>query len=119
MIDMKAMNRQRCLQLFSWLYGNYADFCNAYRTYKDKSGKYSPVSVIDRERFEANNIYKVEYLCGSFYVNGENPDMLPHPVRVALDLKNGIQIRPTLAQLGKEDFIDRVRAKCATLGITL
>ena len=119
MKDMKAINRHRCVQLFCHLYGNYMDFCDAYRSYKDKSGKYSPVSVIDRERFEANNIYKVEYLCGSYYENGENPDMLPHPVRVALYLKNGIDIRQTMAWLGKEDYIDRVRAKCATLGITL
>ena len=119
MTDMKAINRHRCVSLFCWLMGNYADLCTAYRTFKDKSGKFVPVSQVDRDRFDATVLHKVEYLCGSYYVNGENPDMLPHPVRVALDLKNGIQIRPTLAQLGKEEFIDRVRAKCATLGITL
>lgn len=119
MKDMKAINRSRCVSLFCWLMGNYAELCDAYRSYKDKSGKYAPVSQVDIDRFEANNLHKVEYLCGSFYVNGENPDMLPHPVRVALDLKNGIEIRPTMAQLGKEDFIDRVRAKCGTLGIQI
>ena len=119
MIDMKKENRRRCVKLFSVLLGNYHEYCAAYRTYRDRSGKFVPASQVDIDRFEANNLHKVEYLCGSFYVNGENPDMLPHPVRVALELKYGRNIRPTMAWLGKEDYIDRVRAKCAALGINI
>lgn len=115
----RKINRDRCVTLYAFLRGCYHQLCSAYRTVKDERGKYSYASKTDKDAWDRTYIPEIESLCGKWYTEGINADALPHPVQVAIQLKNGRDIRQAMAMLGKEDFIDKVRARCAALGIRI
>lgn len=115
----RRINRERCVTLYAHLRGCYHQLCSAYRTVKDERGKYSYASKTDKDAWDRTYIHEVEQLCGKWYTEGANPDALPHPVQVAIQLKNGRDIVRSMAALGKLDFIDKVRARCAAIGIQL
>ena len=115
----RRINRDRCMILYAHLRGCYQKFCEAYRRLKGASGKYSYASKLDKVAWDRTYIPEIESLCGKWYTEGANPDALPHPVQVAIQLKNGRDIRQAMAMFGKEDFIDKVRARCAALGIRI
>lgn len=115
----RRINRDRCVTLYAHLRGCYLQLCNAYRTVKDDHGKYSYASKLDKVAWDRTYIPEIESLCGKWYTEGANPDALPHPVQVAIQLKNGRDITLAMAMLGKPDFIQKVQARCATIGIRL
>lgn len=115
----RAVNRDRCMILYAHLRGCYQKFCEAYRRVKGTSGRYEYASKLDKVAWDRTYIPEIESLCGKWYTEGINADALPHPVQVAIQLRNGRDIRQAMAMLGKEDFIDKVRARCAALGIRI
>lgn len=115
----RAVNRDRCMILYAHLRGCYQKFCEAYRRVKGASGRYEYASKLDKVAWDRTYIPEIESLCGKWYTEGVNPDSLPHPVQVALQLKYGRDITVAMAMLGKPDFIPKVQARCATIGIRL
>lgn len=116
---LKKINRVRCLTLFAQLRGCYNKFCSAYAVVKTGPGQCEYASPVAKEAWDRANMADVERLCGQWYTEGVNPDSLPHPVQVALQLKYGRDISVAMAMLGKSDFIPKVQARCATIGIRL
>lgn len=115
----RKANRARCVTLYAHLRGCYGKLCEAYRTAKTQDGRYVYASDTAKDAWDRSYLQEVEQLCGRWYTDGINPDALPHPVQVALQLRNGRDISRSMAALGKIDFIEKVRARCARIGIKI
>lgn len=117
----KRMNRHRAMQHFSWLMGVYHDFCHVFVHEKTSSGKYVYKYPQEQDKFMANFTPMIEFLCGKYYTEGVNPDVLPHPVRMAMEWHNGRKIKDTIMQIWPEKarLIPMVKERCDKLGIKL
>ena len=106
----RNMNRRECIRLFSVLIDRYFDFVNAYESFRGTTkGVRINANPLAKDAFDREILPMVERLCGKWYTEGWSPVTLPHPVQVAISLKNGRKIDDQMAAIGCTDILDSVR----------
>lgn len=117
---MEAINRKRTISLYCWLTGKYSEFCDKCKAYRNECGKVVPYSERDSSEFLAYITPAVERFCGDWFINGENPDAIPHPIAIAIALRNGYSaVRESLAMLGAKGELSRVWELMKAHGMTV
>lgn len=116
----KGINRNRTIQHFAWLTGTYQQFCHV--SLHDKvDGKYTWQYPQERDQFLAFIMPEVEKFCGKWFSEATNPDVLPHPVRIAMEWHNGRRVRDAVLYINPqyEKLLRMVHDRCERMGITL
>ena len=95
MMDQRVrniLNRNRTIGLYCHLIGTYTEWTHA-----------SALELVGNgEERRTRRVYPDEYkdfmdryepallrFCGSYYAECKSPDVLPHPIRIAIEIKNG------------------------------
>ena len=88
----RILNRQRTVGLYAELIGRYTEYTEAEKLVIDKNVESRTTRIVNKENahyFRRMFIPSVIRFCGSYYKNGCDPNCLPHPIRIAIELKNG------------------------------
>jgi len=118
----KAVNRDRTVNHLCWLLGG-----KMYMQYEHVSlhakvdGKYTWQYPQERDQFLAFIMPEVEKFCGKWFSEATNPDVLPHPVRIAMEWHNGRRVRDAVLYINPqyEKLLRMVHDRCERMGITL
>lgn len=105
------INKQRSRIIYSILMGSYAKFCEMFANRKSRGVEYADyIDDIDAA---------IKRFCGRWFTTGANPDVLPHPLSIALLIKNGrdSSCKYGLSILGRIDYYDRVLNKMREFGM--
>lgn len=109
MVSIRSINRRRTVALYCMLVDKYGKFCDVSRTYKSEGKR----ALADEKAYDSFMNYvepAVERFCGDFYRFGANPDALPHPLRIAICVKQGMTnvVEDALKQIGKVHYLPKV-----------
>lgn len=119
-MNFAALNRNRAISLYCFLTGRYAEYCQKCKCYRNECGKVVPYSEHDCNEFIAYITPSVERFCGEWFRGGSDPDVLPHPIAIAIALRNGYSaVRESLARLGCPGELNRVWELMKAHGMTV
>lgn len=117
---METLNRNRTISLYCMLTGRYAEYCSKCKVYRNECGRVVPYSGRDNAEFLAYITPAVERFCGNWFSEGKNPDLLPHPIAIAVAVRNGYSaVRGSLAMLGCPGELNRVWELMKAHGMTV
>lgn len=105
------INRQRSRIVYSILMGCYSKFCEMFANRKSLGVEYADyIDDIDAA---------ITRFCGRWFTTGANPDVLPHPLNVAILIKNGrdSSCKYGLTLLGRNNYYDRVYKRMVEFGM--
>lgn len=105
---MERVNIQRSLAHYCLLIGRYGELCDISVRAKNDKGENEYIYKKKRDEFVRHIYNAIRRFCGIYF--GDNPDVLPHPIRIALEIKNGHvnAVKQALDAIGKPEYLPRV-----------
>lgn len=116
---IQRINRSLAIQRYCELTGRYAKLCSVSRTFKADNGRYHIADQAAYDSFMAYITPMVKSFCGKFFDDGSNPDWMPHPLAIAVHIKQGRteNARQALFAAGYGNYLPKVIANCHDHGI--